>query len=181
MARKRVRRPLKVERCQNGSRTLLEDLEVDVSGTTMPKWHTVGRGSPTDYSSLPWGLRWLVNWSRVDVSGVVHDDLYRKCKPQCSFSCRLEMERVWCRVARSGQHRANWLQAGLGFAGLVLGGWCTIWDRCTWGHIVLSVFIDLVVAALLGWVAFLIGERTGLLVLVLGGIVVVTVNLWQRR
>ena len=27
----------------------------------------------TDYSSLPWAKRWLVNWSRVDIAGVVHD------------------------------------------------------------------------------------------------------------
>ena len=91
------------------------------------------------------------------------------------------MERVWYRVATSGQHHANWLQAALGFAGLVLGGWWTIRGRCTWGHIALSVFIDLVVGALLGWLAFLIGECTGLLTLVLGGIVEVTVNWWQGR
>ena len=25
----------------------------------------------TDYSSLPWGTRWRLHWSRVDVTGVV--------------------------------------------------------------------------------------------------------------
>ena len=67
MVRNRVQKPLKVERCQNGSRTLLEDLEVDVSETTTSRWYTVYKGSPTDYSSLPWGLRWLESLNKRDL------------------------------------------------------------------------------------------------------------------
>ena len=172
--------PLQVERLPNGSRQLLRALVVNVSGTAIPHLVTVNGGSPTDYSSLPWGFRWLMNWSRVDVAGVVHDHLY-KVYPHPKFPSRWAMDLVWFRIAKSGQHRANWLQAALGLAGIVLGGWWTIRKRCTRRDIAISVFIDLVFAGLLGWLSFVVGQLTGVLVLVVLVVVVLTVNWWQRR
>ena len=173
--------PLRVKRLSNGSRQLVRKLVVDVSGTTAPCLVTVPDGSPTDYSSLPWGFRWLINWSRVDVAGVVHDHLYRKYPEDPRFPSRWTMDVVWFRIARSGQHRANWLQACLGLAGIVLGGWWTIRKRCTTRHIALSVLLDLVLAGVLGWWTFLAGGLPGILALVLLCFVVFTVNCWQRR
>ena len=91
------------------------------------------------------------------------------------------MDAVWFRIATSGQHRANWLQATLGVAGIFLGGWWILRHRCPWRHIALSVLIDLVFAGVLGWLSFLVGKGTGVLVLLLLVVVVFTVNWWQRR
>ena len=77
-----------------------------------------GQPFVTDYSSLPWGTRWTMKWSKVDIAGVVHDKLYRD--PNYS---RWTAERVWYRVAKSGDHSANRIQAVAGYFGLVLGGW----------------------------------------------------------
>ena len=91
------------------------------------------------------------------------------------------MDLVWFRIARSGQHRANCLQAALGLAGIVLGGWWVIRKHCPWRHIALSVFIDAVFAGVLGWLSFIVAKRTGVLVLALLVVVVLVVNWWQRR
>ena len=91
------------------------------------------------------------------------------------------MDLAWFRVARSGPHRANSLQAILGFIGIVLGGWWTLRRVCTWRHIALSVLIDSVFAGLLGWLSFVVGQRNGVLVLVLLAVVVLAVNWWQGR
>ena len=129
--------PLRVERLPDGRRELLRCLCVDVSpngdGSCEPI--TVRKGFHTDYSSLPWGLRWLVNWERVDIAGVVHDHLYRTT-PSLTYRSRWEADLIWFRLARSGGHRANWLQAALGLAGLYLGA-CWVkpaWSKCTWQH-----------------------------------------------
>ena len=70
--------PLRVERLPDGRRKLLRPLKVDVSPTAHGQdIQTVPEGFSMDYSSLPWDLRWLVKWDRVDIAGVVHDHLYR--------------------------------------------------------------------------------------------------------
>ena len=174
--------PLRTQRLSNGSRQLLHPLVVDVSGTTTPQLVTVPAGPPpTDYSSLPWGFRWLINWSRVDVAGVVHDHLYKQYPLDPRFPSRWDMDLAWFRIATSGQHRANCIQAALGLAGIVLGGWWVIRTRCTWRHIALSLFIDAVFAGGLVWLSFIVGKQTGSLVLVLLVVVVFAANLWQRR
>ena len=141
--------PLQVERLPDGRRKLLRCLRVDVSrkrdGT---KTEVVSAGFCMDYSSIPWGLRWLVNWSRVDIAGVVHDHIYG-APGNFTWRTRLEADLVWFRLARSGRHRANWLQAALGFAGLYLGAcWvpparskCTKWHKAAVGTCVLVVLL----------------------------------------
>ena len=145
--------PLRVERLPDGRRKLLRDLKVDVSPTGNGKAiETVPKDFCMDYSSLPWGLRWLVNWNRVDVAGVVHDHLYRKAK--CfTWRSRWKADLVWLRLARSGAHRANWLQAALGFAGLYLGA-CWVQParpKCKWPHKATMAIVDLLLLVLIGW------------------------------
>ena len=192
--------PLRVERLPNGRRKLLRPLTVDVSPTANGRViKTVPKGFCTDYSSLPWGLRWLVNWDRVDIAGVVHDHLYRTAG-SFTWRSRWEADLVWVRLARTGGHRANWLQAALGFAGLYLGA---CWVRparpkCTWRHKATMAIVDLLLLGLIGWVLcewqhwlwmaselwqLLMTHCMGRLALVFSGLiaVVAAVNLFQSR
>ena len=57
----------------------------------------INSGFPTDLSSVPTPLQWVVRWSRVDVAGVVHDFLYRHT--DCARSIA---DDVWWELARSG-------------------------------------------------------------------------------
>ena len=69
--------PLQVEKLPDGRRKLLRTLRVDVSPNgDRSEIVKVCKDFCMDYSSLPWGLRWLVNWDRVDIAGVVHDHIY---------------------------------------------------------------------------------------------------------
>lgn len=192
--------PLRVERLPGGQRKLLRCLKVDVSPTGNGQAiETVPEHFCMDYSSLPWGLRWLVNWNRVDLAGVVHDHFYRKAE-SFTWRSRWKADLVWFRLARSGAHRANWLQAALGFAGLYLGAW---WvqparPKCTWWHKVTMAIVDLLLVGLIGWALsewqlwfWMVGElwqflmtfRIGPSALLLSVLiaVVVAVNLWQSR
>lgn len=69
------------------------------------------------------------HWSRIDLAGVVHDALYAwgAWSPGGEPISRREADRVWRLVARSGEHRATWLSAWRGWAGLRVGGWPTWW------------------------------------------------------
>ena len=143
--------PLRVERLPDGRRKLRRPLRVDVSPTADgSNIITVGASFRTDYSSLPWGLRWLVNWDRVDIAGVVHDYLYRTA-PSFTYRTRWETELAWFRIARSGGHGANRLQAALGLVGLYLGA-CWVQParpKCTWRHKTVMAIIDLLLLGLL--------------------------------
>ena len=146
-------RPLRVERLPDGRRKLLRPLKVDVSPTgDKSQFVTVCEGFCMDYSSLPWGLRWLVNWDRVDIAGVVHDYLYRTA-PTFTYRSRWEADLKWFRLARSGRHCANWLQAALGLAGLHLGACWTMPARpkCTWQHKAVIAIVDLLLLGLAAW------------------------------
>ena len=136
---------LQVERLANGRRKLLRELRYAVGGTVV----TVPVCFVTDYSSIPFGFRWMMRWNRVDVAGVVHDHLYRN--PACS---RLRADWIWFQVARGGRGPARaWLhQALAGLVALVLFGWwakttgpaCTKLHKCCW----LAVDVLLGLAAL---------------------------------
>ncbi|MCP3980931.1 MAG: DUF1353 domain-containing protein [bacterium] len=115
--------PLAAERLPNGRRKLSRDLELCVSGEKL----TIPEGTKTDFSSIPPFARALVRWSRVDVAGVVHDFLY-----QTGGRSRWSADLIWFKVAISGDHRANLLQAGIAWLGLVLGAWW-VWYGYRWG------------------------------------------------
>lgn len=125
---------LHTERCSDGSRKLLKPLTVIVEGKKNKKGKkiekdeeiTVPVGFVTDYSSIPWGARWVMHWSKVDVAGVVHDWLYAKAYN--SKLTRRQTDMIWQDIARSGEHKANRFQAAAGWLGLRIGGGCT-W-RC---------------------------------------------------
>lgn len=111
--------PLRTERLPDGKRKVLEDLIVCVRG----EHFIVKAGAVTDYSSFPWWASWVVHWSKVDIAGVVHDQLY-----VTALRSKWEADRLWFRIAISGKHRANRFQASLGWLGLMLGGWY-VWNR----------------------------------------------------
>lgn len=106
--------PLQTERLEDGRRKLLRDLIVEVDGEAI----NIPMNFTTDYSSIPVFASWIVRWSRVDIAGVVHDYVYRIKK----YS-RHRADAIWYKVAISGEHRANRLQAIVCWAGLRLFGW----------------------------------------------------------
>ena len=69
----------------------------------------------TDYSSDPIGL---LDWSKVDVAGVVHDYLYRD-----PGTTRWQADWIWFKIARSGKWKCSLLTACLGWLGMRLFGW----------------------------------------------------------
>ena len=114
---------LQAEKCADGRRRLLREIRVDVSRkVNKSEIITVPTDFVTDYSSLPWGTRWLMHWSRVDVAGVVHDYLYR-CGAGVPSYTKAHADRIWRSVALSGDRRAWWHQAWLGWIALRLFGW----------------------------------------------------------
>ena len=130
--------PLWVKRLPDGRRELLRDLRVDVSRKRDESLvATVPKGFVTDYSSLPFGTRWVVHWSRVDVAGVVHDYMYR-CDATLSKSgttcrvidyCRPCADAIWHRVAISGYRRANCVQGWLCWLALRVFARCSFQRR----------------------------------------------------
>ena len=98
--------PLRVEREPGHlSRKLLRDLNVQCLDVPVPADFS------TDYSSIPALCRPLVQWSKVDVAGVVHD----YCFPRQS---RREDDQIWHLLARSGEWSAGPIQAWLGWVAL---------------------------------------------------------------
>lgn len=122
--------PLQTKRCPDGKRELLKDLKVEIveGGKKIPI--EVAKGFTTDFSSIPYGLRWTMHWSRVDVAGVVHDSLYRDnaAKPADTGMKRSETDRIWWDIALSGERHANSLQASAGWLGLRIYGW-RVWNH----------------------------------------------------
>ena len=111
--------PLQTERLPDGRRKLIRDLNVRVhsGGTTTI---TVPEDFETDFSSLPWGTRWAIHWTRVDVAGVVHDFLYW-C-PQRGIS-RKRADDIWFEIAEAGQRHAMPHQSWGGWVALRGAGW----------------------------------------------------------
>ncbi len=110
---------LQTERRPDGKRKLLRPLVVDIGSSKL----TIHQGFVTDFSSIPTLFQWVVHWSKVDVAGVVHDHLYNRGTPS-----RWRADWVWFEVARSGDHRADCVQAFLCWLALRLFGWC-VWCR----------------------------------------------------
>ena len=108
---------LQTERLSDGRRVLLRDLKVSLPGYPQV---CVPKGFITDFSSIPFFFRPFLQWSRVDIAGVVHDYLYW-C-PQTNIG-RIRADCIWFTVAGRGGHCATCLQRGLGWIGLLLGGW----------------------------------------------------------
>ena len=105
--------PLRVERLCDGRRMLLRPLRYEVDGLTI----TVPTGFKTDFSSDPISL---LDWSKVDVAGVVHDFLYQN---PWIVKSRRRQDRIWRKIARSGKWRAGPLSAWVGYLGIRLFGW----------------------------------------------------------
>jgi hypothetical protein len=97
----------------DGRRRLLRDLTVEVDSEQF----TVPAGTLTDFSSIPWFGRMLVDWSKVDIAGVVHDWLYQR-----GVTSRARADEIWRLLAVSGSHRANALQARVAWLALRVGG-----------------------------------------------------------
>ena len=138
--------PLQVERLSDGRRKLLRRLDVVVNGEPI----SVRTDFVTDFSSIPWFARFVIDWSKVDVAGVVHDFLYSVESRDYS---RSRADVIWFKVAISGSHRANVIQAALGYVAIVLFGWwlketgpgCTLRHKVAWAVCELLVFIMAVV------------------------------------
>ena len=109
--------PLRTERLPSGMRKLIRKLVVELEDGTR---FTVPDGFETDFSSIPALARCFIDWSKVDIAGVVHDFLYW-C-PQKDIG-RKRADHIWREIAGAGEHHANWLQQWLGWAGLLAGGW----------------------------------------------------------
>ena len=125
---------LQAEKSADGRRRLLREIRVDVSrNVDGSRIVVVPACFVTDYSSLPWGTRWFMHWSRVDVAGVVHDYLYR-CGEEVPGYTKAQADRFWRRVALSGDRRALWHQAWLGWLVLRLFGWCSFRRRDVWAY-----------------------------------------------
>lgn len=108
------------ECCSDGRRLLLRPLVVKIDDGYLI---TVPAGFVTDFSSTPSGVGWVMDWSKVDVAGVVHDWLYADGSLD-----RRKADRIWKDIALRGQHSANGLQAWLGRGALLLFGW-RAWNR----------------------------------------------------
>ncbi len=107
--------PMQTERMSDGRRRLIKELIFEVKGKQYP----IEKGYITDYSSIPFFGRFVVRWSKVDLAGVIHDWLYEK-----GSVSKLEADKIWRIVARSGKHHANCLQAGICWFALFIGAWC---------------------------------------------------------
>ena len=117
---------LQTERLPSGRRKLIRGLVVkldDGSKITVPD------GFETDFSSIPWFARWVVDWAKVDVAGVVHDFLYwcpTQAKQALATDSRKRFDDVWEELAGAGQYCANRLQCRLGRFGLWMFGWLAL-------------------------------------------------------
>lgn len=138
MARSRVQADpgvLCVKRLSDGRRQLVRDLLVDVSRNADGKdVVTIPKGFVTDYSTLPWGTRWLVHWSRVDVAGVVHDYLYRCGDKVPEHYTKAEADTIWRWIALAGDRRAWRYQGWLAWLALRLFGWCAFRRKNEWAY-----------------------------------------------
>lgn len=111
---------LQTERLNTGKRCLLRDLNVMVNG----ELYSAPEGMVTDFSSIPWFGRWLVDWSRVDIAGVIHDRLYETGEVN-----RRHADNVWFEIAIAGNRAANRMQAYICWLALRVGGGFA-WRRC---------------------------------------------------
>lgn len=110
--------PLSTTRLRNGMRELNRDFRIEIDKVL----YTVPKGFNTDFSSYPWYSRVIVRFDKVDIAGVVHDYLY--CRGEVT---RTEADEIWRKLAMSGKHNANALQAWVSWLGLRIGG-CISWN-----------------------------------------------------
>lgn len=116
----RISEPLKVQRLADGRRKLVQQLSYElvykVNGERRSEIVDVPAGFQTDFSSDPIGL---LDWSKVDMAGVVHDFLYR----ESTGRSRWREDVIWFKIATAGKWGSSRLTAGLGFLGIRLFGW----------------------------------------------------------
>ena len=112
--------PLQVERLPDGRRRLLRPLPYKVDGVEDPIEINDIEDFETDFSSDPIGL---LDWSKVDVAGVIHDYLYQNPGAVKGIETRRHEDEVWRKIARSGDWRCSRFTARLGWAGMRLVGW----------------------------------------------------------
>ena len=93
-------------------------LHYKVDGVEKPI--VVRKGFETDFSSDPIGL---LDWTKVDVAGVVHDYLYQHPGETEGIESRWREDVIWFKIARSGRWRAGRFSAALGFLGMRGFGW----------------------------------------------------------
>ena len=141
---------LQVERLPDGRRKLLRCLRYKVDG--VEEVIEVPKGYVTDFSSDPIGL---LDWSKVDVAGVIHDYLYSPCsddgngKPQVS---RWEADRIWFKIATRGKWKSSCITAALGWIGMrVFGGLFWKEGRVCWLRCMTCIFC----AGLLAWAHYM--------------------------
>ena len=104
--------PLQTQRRSDGRRVLLRPLNYSLRGHGTI--HVPVNGS-TDFSSDPVGL---LDWSTVDIAGVVHDRLY-----QDHTRSRWEDDLIWLKIACTGVRSTPLPLALLGWLGMRLFGW----------------------------------------------------------
>ena len=112
--------PLQVERLPDGRRKLLRPLRYKVDGVEAPIEINDIENFTTDFSSDPIGL---LDWSKVDVAGVIHDYLYQNPGTVKGIRTRRHEDEVWRKIARAGDWRCSRFTARLGWAGMRLAGW----------------------------------------------------------
>ena len=108
--------PLKVVRLTDGRRLIARDLKYKVDSNTVI---TVKKGFKTDYSSDPIGL---LDWSQVDVAGVVHDYLYQHPGTIPNIKNRAREDKIWLKIARHGEWSVGPVRGRLGYWGIRLFG-----------------------------------------------------------
>ena len=104
--------PLKTKRLPDGRRVLLRELNYSLPGHGIIH---VPVDEPTDFSSDPVGL---LDWSTVDIAGVVHDRLYQE-----HTRLRWEDDLIWLKIACAGVRSTPLPLALLGWLGIRLFGW----------------------------------------------------------
>ena len=133
MPSRMIGKALRTKRLANGKRRLLDPIKMCVDRNVhqcrerdgdCPDPVEVPKDFVTDYSSIPWFGRWMVRWSKVDVAGVVHDFLYSlESEVHYGHVTRSRADEIWFLIARSGESRANWLQAGICWMVLRVVSW----------------------------------------------------------
>ena len=166
--------PLRVERLPDGRRRLLRALRYKVDGVKEPivvpgdEDDDEDESFVTDFSSDPVGL---LDWSKTDVAGVVHDYLYQNPGKVKGVTTRLQEDWIWFKIARSGKWRCSPFTACLGLLGMVLFGW--LFRKNDGSNIFLKVLRGL------GWLA-VAGILLGLLLLGIQEVFEFAIQIYSR-
>lgn len=109
----------------HGKFRVLQDFYYSFKGVI----YTVKKGVFSDGSSVPFWARFVCRWFKILISGVAHDDLYKRGRlPDGTKISKLRADWIYCILSQYGadiEERANVFQAAILFFGLALGGWIT--------------------------------------------------------